>query len=64
MSAGGVFTLIANEGRTDRLLLATALLNQRITDIQCARRRAGKDGLLADASGYRKNSCSIYECTL
>ena len=42
MSAGGVFTLIANEGRTDRLLLATALLNQRIQDIQCARRRAGK----------------------
>lgn len=42
MSAGGVFTLIANEGRTDRLLLATALLNQRISDIQCARRRAGK----------------------
>lgn len=42
MSAGGVFTLIANEGRTDRLLLATALLNQRIHDIQCARRRAGK----------------------
>lgn len=42
MSAGGVFTLIANEGRTDRLLLATALLNQRIHDIQCARRRSGK----------------------
>jgi len=42
MSAGGVFTLIANEGRTDRLLLATALLNQRIHDIQCARRKAGK----------------------
>ena len=42
MSAGGVFTLIANEGRTDRLLLATALLNQRISDIKCARRRAGK----------------------
>ncbi len=42
MSAGGVFTLIANEGRTDRLLLATALLNQRIHDIKCARRRAGK----------------------
>jgi hypothetical protein len=42
MSSGGVFTLIANEGRTDRLLLATALLNQRIHDIQCARRAAGK----------------------
>jgi hypothetical protein len=42
MSAGGVFTLIANEGKTDRLILATALLNQRIEDIQCARRSAGK----------------------
>lgn len=42
MSNGGVFQIIANEGRTDRLLLATALLNQRIQDIQCARAKAGK----------------------
>lgn len=42
MSSGAVFQIIANEGRTDRLLLATALLNQRIQDIQCARRKAGK----------------------
>ncbi len=42
MSSGAVFQIIANEGRTDRLLLATSLLNQRIKDIQCARSRAGK----------------------
>lgn len=42
MSSGGVFQIVANEGRTDRMLLATALLNQRISDIQCARRSAGK----------------------
>lgn len=42
MSSGGVFQIIANEGRTDRLLLATALLNQRIRDIQCERRSSGK----------------------
>lgn len=43
MSAGGVFKLIANDGKPDRLLLATALLNQRILDVACARRRANKD---------------------
>jgi hypothetical protein len=42
MSSGAVFQIIANEGRTDRLLLATSLLNQRIQDIQCARSKAGK----------------------
>lgn len=43
MSAGGVFKLIANDGKPDRLLVATALVNQRIVDVMCARRRAGKD---------------------
>lgn len=43
MATGGVFKLIANDGKTDRLLLATALLNQRLIDIACARRRAQKD---------------------
>ena len=43
MSAGGVFKLIANDGKPDRLLVATALLNQRIKDVMCARRAAGKD---------------------
>ena len=43
MSSGGVFKLIANDGKSDRLLVATALLNQRIRDVICARRNMGKD---------------------
>ena len=43
MSAGAVFKLIANDGKADRMIMATKLLNQRIKDVMCARRRAGKD---------------------
>lgn len=43
MSAGGVFKLIANDGKPDRLLVATALLNQRIKDVICARRKTSAD---------------------
>lgn len=42
MSAGAVFKLIANDGKADRMIMATSLLNQRIADVTCARRRAGK----------------------
>jgi hypothetical protein len=42
MSAGAVFTLIANDGKADRMIMATKLLNQRIKDVMCARRNAGK----------------------
>ena len=42
MSAGGVFKLIANDGKADRLITATKLLNQRIKDVMCARHRMGK----------------------
>jgi hypothetical protein len=38
MSAGGVFKLLASDGRADRLIHATDLLNQRIRDIMCKRR--------------------------
>lgn len=37
MSAGGVFKLIANDGKADRMIMATELLNQRIKDIMCMR---------------------------
>jgi hypothetical protein len=40
MSAGAVFKLIANDGKADRLIMATALLNQRILDVTCARKAA------------------------
>jgi len=43
MSAGAVFKLIANDGKADRMIMATALLNQRIKEVMCARTRAGKD---------------------
>jgi hypothetical protein len=42
MSAGAVFKLIANDGKADRMIMATKLLNQRIKDVMCARSRAGK----------------------
>lgn len=37
MSTAGVFTLIANDGKVDRVLQGTALLNQRLKDVMCAR---------------------------
>lgn len=40
MSAGGVFKLIANDGKADRMIMATELLNQRIKDIMCMRATA------------------------
>jgi len=40
MSAGGVFKLIANDGKADRMIMATELLNQRIKDIMCMRSTA------------------------
>jgi hypothetical protein len=43
MSTGAVFKLIANDGKADRLIMATALLNQRIKDVMCARAAAGKE---------------------
>ena len=42
MSAGAVFKLIANDGKADRMIMATKLLNQRIKDVMCARSSAGK----------------------
>jgi hypothetical protein len=41
MSAGGVFKLIANDGKADRMIMATELLNQRIKDIMCMRASQG-----------------------
>jgi hypothetical protein len=41
MSAGGVFKLIANDGKADRMIMATELLNQRVKDIMCTRAKQG-----------------------
>ena len=43
MSTGAVFKLVANDGKADRMIMATALLNQRIKDVMCARAAAGKE---------------------
>ncbi|QJX72456.1 major capsid protein [Faustovirus] len=41
MSAGGVFKLIANDGKADRMIMANDLLNDRIKSIMCLRAKQG-----------------------
>lgn len=41
MSTGGIFQLITNDGKQDRMLMATSLLNQRLQEITTARQRNG-----------------------
>lgn len=43
MSAGGTFKLIANDGKADKMIMATELLNSRIKDIMCLRSKQGFD---------------------
>jgi hypothetical protein len=45
MSAAAVFLLIANDGKSDRMIMATQLLNQRIKDIMQMRRAGGKSDI-------------------
>lgn len=42
MSTGGIFTLITNDGKQDRLMQATQLLNKRLLTIEQARARDPK----------------------
>jgi hypothetical protein len=46
MSNGSVFTLIANDGKADRLIHATGLLKKRIQDITCAKQSRGYEDYL------------------
>jgi hypothetical protein len=39
MATGGIFTLITNDGKQDRMLMATALLNKRLLEIERMRSR-------------------------
>jgi hypothetical protein len=41
MSTGGVFKIIANDGKADRMIMATELLKKRISDIMCAKTKMG-----------------------
>ena len=43
MASAGVFGLLTNDGKPDRLILATGLLNQRIRDTMCTRAAHGLD---------------------
>ena len=45
MSTGAVFKLLVNDGKADRMILATKLLYQRIQDIMYARSRQGRDDI-------------------
>lgn len=45
MSAGGTFKLTANDGKADRMIMASSLLRQRINDVVMSRKAAGKSDL-------------------
>jgi len=45
MSVAGVFKLLINDGKADRMILATKLLYQRIQDIMYIRSRQGRDDI-------------------
>lgn len=42
MATGGIFQLITNDGKQDRMLMATALLNKRLLDIERIRAKNPK----------------------
>lgn len=44
MSTGGVFMIITNDGRQDKILLATELLQKRISNIKAAKEASNKAG--------------------
>jgi hypothetical protein len=49
MSTGGIFQLITNEGKQDRMLMGTELLSQRLAEIRTARKdMENPDPTLAD----------------
>src|SRR5271170_4963787 len=39
MATGGIFQLITNDGKQDRMLMATALLNKRLLELERSRAR-------------------------
>jgi hypothetical protein len=44
MATGGVFSLLTNDGKADRLILANEFLKKRISDVMCSRRaQSAKD---------------------
>lgn len=45
MTTGGVFTLVVNDGKSDRMIHASKLLYQRIQDIMYMRTKQGRDDI-------------------
>jgi hypothetical protein len=42
MATGGIFTIITNDGKQDRMLMATALLHDRLASIHGAKLMANR----------------------
>jgi hypothetical protein len=42
MSTGGIFTIITNDGKQDRMLMATSLLHDRLASIHNAKLAANR----------------------
>ena len=45
MSTGGIFNLITNDGKQDRMLMASELLSQRLAEIRVARQKYGEENV-------------------
>lgn len=50
MATGGIFTLITNDGKQDRMLMATALLHKRLNEINQMRAAENPSNLPLDAT--------------
>lgn len=57
MSTGAVFLIIANDGKADKMIMATDLLRQRIEQVKCARRAARDKGL----AGYDDDTPTLVD---
>jgi hypothetical protein len=45
MSTGGIFNLITNDGKQDRMLMASELLSQRLAEIRAARQKTNEENV-------------------
>ena len=58
-SAGGVFRIIANDGKSDRAIMATKLLNTQVKDVAVARKMSGNSLESEEAKNATLNSPTI-----
>ena len=45
MSTGGIFNLITNDGKQDRMLMASELLSQRLAEVRATRQRNNEENV-------------------